>query len=41
MAGWQHRGEWAFDGYNWKEGDIHQHGQDVLQRGRKGVHETD
>jgi hypothetical protein len=29
MAAWQHHGKWAFDGYNWKEGDIHRHGQDA------------
>jgi len=28
MAGWQHGVQWAFDGYNWKEGDWHIHGQD-------------
>ena len=29
MAGWQHAGKWAFDGYNWKEGTTHQHGTDT------------
>jgi hypothetical protein len=28
-ANWQYRGKWAFSGYNWAEGDIHHHGQDV------------
>jgi hypothetical protein len=28
-AGWQREGRWAFDGYNWAEGEIHHHGQDV------------
>lgn len=28
-ANWQHAGRWAFDGYNWAEGDVHHHGQDV------------
>jgi hypothetical protein len=28
MAGWQHDGQWAFDGYNWAEGEVHHHGQD-------------
>ena len=29
MAAWQHAGKWAFDGYNWKEGMVHHHGQDL------------
>src|SRR5439155_5587624 len=29
MAGWHDGRKWAFDGYNWKEGDIHHHGQDA------------
>jgi hypothetical protein len=28
-AGWQFQGRCAFDGYNWKEGTAHQHGQDT------------
>ena len=28
-ANWQHEGKWAFDGYNWLEGEVHQHGKDV------------
>jgi hypothetical protein len=28
LANWQSGGKWAFDGYNWKEGVIHQHGLD-------------
>jgi hypothetical protein len=28
-AGWQFRGKWAFDGYNWKEGAAHRHGKDT------------
>lgn len=28
MAGWQHNGRRAFDGYNWAEGEVHHHGQD-------------
>ena len=28
IANWQFEGEWAFDGYNWEEGEIHIHGQD-------------
>lgn len=27
-AGWQHNGQWAFDGYHWQEGEVHRHGQD-------------
>lgn len=30
MASWQHDGKWAFDGYNWAEGDIHAHGKDGI-----------
>ncbi|SRR6266851_4573976 len=26
---WRYRGKWAFDGYNWSEGSVHQHGQDM------------
>ena len=22
-------GKWAFDGYNWREGEVHRHGQDM------------
>jgi hypothetical protein len=29
MAALQHGGKWAFEGYNWKEGTIHQHGVDA------------
>jgi hypothetical protein len=29
MAGWQYGGRWAFDGYNWEEGQVHRHGQDA------------
>jgi hypothetical protein len=25
---WQDGGKWAFDGYHWGEGTVHQHGQD-------------
>jgi hypothetical protein len=28
-ADWKHKGRWAFDGYNWAEGDVHHHGQDA------------
>jgi hypothetical protein len=28
-AGWQHNGQWAFDGYVWAEGGTHRHGQDA------------
>jgi hypothetical protein len=28
-AGWQYQGAWAFDGYNWAEGEAHRHGVDV------------
>ena len=28
-AGWQYGDRWAFDEYNWAEGEIHRHGQDV------------
>ena len=28
-AGWKHAGKWAFDGYNWLEGEVHQHGKDT------------
>jgi hypothetical protein len=28
-AGWKHAGKWAFDGYNWEEGQLHRHGQDA------------
>jgi hypothetical protein len=27
-ASWKFQGKWAFDGYNWGEGGIHQHQQD-------------
>jgi hypothetical protein len=27
-ADWSHGGKWAFDGYNWAEGEVHRHGQD-------------
>jgi hypothetical protein len=27
-ANWHHEGKWAFHGYNWKEGEVHLHGQD-------------
>jgi len=29
MAGWQFGPRWAFDGYNWREGDVHHHRQDT------------
>ena len=29
MAGWQQGQQWAFDGYNWLEGDAHHHRQDT------------
>jgi hypothetical protein len=29
-ANWNYEENWAFDGYNWKEGEIHRHGKDVL-----------
>jgi hypothetical protein len=35
-ANWKFAGKWAFEGYNWKEGELHRHGQDhppVLHRG--------
>jgi hypothetical protein len=35
MAGWQHGGTWAFDGYNWKGGAVHRHGQDAVPSGGK------
>jgi hypothetical protein len=25
-AGWKFNGQWAFDGYNWEEGQVHRHG---------------
>ncbi len=28
MANWRYRDQWAFDGYNWQEGEIHRHGHD-------------
>jgi hypothetical protein len=28
-AGWQYGGKWAFDGYNWNEGEICRHGEDL------------
>jgi hypothetical protein len=28
-ANWQYGNQWAFDGYNWAEGEVHQHGQDA------------
>ena len=28
-ASWKHAGKWAFDGYNWEEGQVHRHGQDA------------
>jgi hypothetical protein len=28
-AEWHHQGKWAFDGYNWEEGDVHRHGADA------------
>jgi hypothetical protein len=28
-AGWVYQGKWAFDGYNWKEGIVHRHGEDA------------
>ena len=27
-ANWQYGGKWAFDGYNWGEGEVHHHGRD-------------
>jgi hypothetical protein len=27
--GMDHNGKWAFDGYNWGDGGIHRHGQDM------------
>jgi hypothetical protein len=27
-AGWKFEDHWAFDGYNWKEGEVHRHGHD-------------
>jgi hypothetical protein len=29
MAAWQFGDRWAFDGYNWREGDVHHHRQDT------------
>ena len=34
MAGLQYGGRWAFDGYNWAEGQIDDHGQDAHSLGR-------
>jgi len=28
-ANWKHAGKWACDGYNWAEGSVHVHRQDV------------
>jgi hypothetical protein len=28
-AGWQDNGKWAFDEYNWADGEVHHHGQDT------------
>jgi hypothetical protein len=28
IAAWKFAGQWAFDGYNWDEGEVHRHGQD-------------
>jgi hypothetical protein len=28
-AGWQYGGKWAFDGYNWEEGETHRHRTDA------------
>jgi hypothetical protein len=28
-ANWRYQGIWAFDGYNWQEGETHRHGQDT------------
>lgn len=28
-AGWQFGGKWAFEGYNWGEGEVHRHGADA------------
>ena len=28
-AAWKYAGQWAFDGYNWSEGEVHHHGQDA------------
>ncbi len=36
-AGWQHYGQWAFDGYCWVEGAVHQHGQDSPPTSQKGT----
>ena len=33
QAGWQYQGKWAFDGYNWEEGEVHHHGQDTPPTG--------
>jgi len=29
-ANWKYQENWAFDGYNWKEGEVHRHGKDSV-----------